>query len=287
MPTGVIGATTVVMNGKVYLGCTTLGAQHVLEYTPENDEWVELPKPPVVGFGLAVLNNQLVLVGGQEPSNRKRTNKLTVFDPSTRQWVHPYPPMATARSYPTAIAYQHYLIVAGGEEEDRNKSISVVEIFDSVKEHWYTAEELPIKCDNMTPVIISNTAYLLGGYIDDIQTKTVLTVSLPALINKATSQSQEVNTTTSWKVLPDSPLYRSVPFTSHNMLLTAGGQYDSGEDSSHIYCYDPVTSQWEKVGDLPEPRWGCSCTVLPSTELLVVGGELYWDSVYKATIQWK
>ena len=274
------------MNGKVYLGYD----RHVLEYTPENDEWVELPKPPVEDFSLAVLNNQLVLVGGQEPSTGKRTNKRTVFNPSTHQWVHPYPPMATARSRPTAIAYQHYLIVAGGEE-DRNKltSDSVVEIFDSVKEHWYTAEELPIKCAYMTPVVISNTAYLLGGYIDGKRTKTVLTVSLPALINKATSQSQEVNTPTSWKVLPDSPLKSSAPFTSHNMLLTAGGFDDSMEDSSHIYCYDPVTSQWEKVGDLPKPRYVCSCTVLPSTELLVVGGwpRSNFNSVCKATIQWK
>ena len=277
-------AKTVVMNGKVYLEYD----DSVLEYTPENDEWVELPEPPVEHFGLAILNNQLVLVGGREPSTGKRTNKLTVFDPSTRQWVHPYPPMATARSDPTAIAYQHYLIVAG-REEDRNKSVSVVEIFDRVKEHWYTAEELPIKCDSMTPVVISNTAYLLGGYIDGKYTKTVLSVSLPALINKATSQSQEVNTPTSWKVLPDSPLYCSAPFTSHNMLLTAGGWDDSREESSHIYCYDPVTSQWEKVGDLPEPRWRCSCTVLPSAELLVVGGLPYCNcrSVCKATIQWK
>ena len=284
MPIDVVDATTVVMNGKVYFGY----ARHVLEYTPENDEWVELPEPPVKYFGLAVLNNQLVLVGGREPSTGKRTNKLTVFDPSTGQWVHPYPTMATARSRPTAIAYQHYLIVAGGDE-DRNKSVSVVEIFDSVKEQWYTAEELPIKCDHMTPVVISNTANLLGGYTDNKQTKTVLSVSLPALINKATSQSQEVNTPTSWKVLPDSPLYRSAPFTFHNMLLTAGGRDDSREASSHIYCYDPVTSQWEKVGDLPEPRYACSCAVLPSTELLVVGGGpgSNIDSVCKATIQWK
>ena len=277
------------MNGKVYLGYTNiLRDQHVLEYTPENDEWVELPRPPVWFFGLAVLNNQLVLVGGREPFTEKQTNKLTVFDPSTRQWVHPYPPMATARSYPTAIAYQHYLIVAGGEEV-YNKSVSVVEIFDSVKEQWYTAEELPIECDSMTPVIISNTAYLLGGLIDDNYIKPVLSVSLPALINKATSQSQEVNTPTSWKVLPDSPLKASAPFTSHNMLLTAGGRDDSEEESSHIYCNDPVTSQWEKVGDLPKPRFWCNCTVLPSTELLVVGGlpVSNMDSVCKATIQWK
>ena len=282
MPIIVERATTVVMNGKVYLGCN----HYVLEYTPENDECVELPKPPVLYFALAVLNNQLVLVGGQESSTAKRTNKLTVFDPSTRQWVHPYPPMATAQSDPTAIAYQHYLIVAGGDE-DHNKSVSVVEIFDSVKEQWYTAEELPIKCSYMTAVVISNTTYLLGGFIDDKRTKTVLSVSLPALINKATSQSQEVNTPTSWKVLPDSPLYRSTPFTSHNMLLTAGGRDDSREDFSHIYCYNPVTSQWEKIGDLPEPRYGCSCTVLPSTELLVVGGQpsSNWFSVCKATIQ--
>ena len=309
MPIGVAAAKTVTINGKVYLGY----GEHILEYTPENDEWVELPEPPVEDFDLAVLNNQLVLVGGIELSTGKRTNdmkketvdsdsdeesdndesetelttnKLTVFDTSSRQWVHPYPPMATARSYPSAIVYQHYLIVAGGNDDDGN-SLSTVEVLDSVNSKFYAAEQLPITCTEVTVVVISTNAYLLGGISDGERTKAFLTVSLPALIYKATSQSKEVDTPTSWKTLSDSPLYLTAPFTSHHRLLAAGGEDDSKEDSSHIYCYNPVTNQWEKVGDLPEPRWRCSCVVLPSTELLVVGGGIpNENSVCKATIRW-
>ena len=128
MPIGVIGATTVTINGKVYLGCNhVIGYdEHILEYTPENDEWVDLPEVSSRGLWLSCPQQPAgTLVGGIELSTGKRTNdmkketvdsdsdeesdndesetelttnKLTVFDTSSRQWVHPYPPMATARS---------------------------------------------------------------------------------------------------------------------------------------------------------------------------------------------
>ena len=44
------------------------------------------------------------------------------------------------------------------------------------------------------------------------------------------------------------------------------------ETATAIYAYQPATNDWKKVGDLPFPRSYCSCTLLPSGEILVIGG---------------
>ena len=78
---------------------------------PTTDVWSELPIPPVHGFAMTSLNDQLVLVGSHHIEDMQR---ITVWDSSYGKWIHPYPPMPTGRSMSTAVGYQNYLIVACG-----------------------------------------------------------------------------------------------------------------------------------------------------------------------------
>ena len=43
----------VAINGKVYVRGKSRGAQNVLEYTPDYNQWTELPHPPVHSFTIA------------------------------------------------------------------------------------------------------------------------------------------------------------------------------------------------------------------------------------------
>ena len=43
-----------------------------------------------------------------------------------------------------------------------------------------------------------------------------------------------------------------------------------------IHLYQPDTGEWVKVGDLPTPRYNCTCVLInPNREILVVGGCSY------------
>ena len=42
---------------------------------------------------------------------------------------------------------------------------------------------------------------------------------------------------------------------------------------SAIHLYQPDTGEWVKVGDLPTPRYNCSCAMITDTEMLLAGGE--------------
>ena len=89
------------------------------------------------------------------------------------------------------------------------------------------------------------------------------------------------------------------------MLLTAGGSHGGtvsmmlsavhvkdAKVSADIHLFNPHTNQWLKIGELPEPRSACACTVLPSGKLLVAAGlsvvrlsdKSALSTVYTATI---
>ncbi len=258
-------ACAVVLNGKVYVGGGYAGSEdlyiiHV--YTPESDGWSRLPECPVRLFAIAVLNQQLVLVGG---ISRSPQSTVLVWDSASQHWTTPYPTMATARWVPAAIAYQQFLVVAGGIN---GSSLTTVEILNSSTKQWSTASPLPIRCYGLTPALVGDTLYLLGGNSGlSSPNKQMFSISLPALISHATSRAPPP----AWEVT-NTDLTSSTAVSLHNSLLAVGGEDDQDRHSSAIRLYNPQTRQWAKVGDVPAALSSCSCTVLSSGELLVLGG---------------
>ena len=108
---------------------------------------------------MAVLQDQLTLVGGQDPSTRRRTNQISVWD--SQQWTHPYPPMPTPRHSATVATYIKWLVVAGGNDD--NSYLSTVEIMDTTNKQWFTAIPLPVRCYDMVSAIVGDEWYFMGG----------------------------------------------------------------------------------------------------------------------------
>ncbi len=127
--------------------------------------------------------------------------------------------------------------------------------------------------------LIGNTLYLMGGYDHTEPTKTVQHVDLNELIVKALSNP---DTPTLWQTIEDTPLMKSAPLSIGRSLLAVGGWDDKSNTSSWIRLYQPDTRRWVKVGDLPTARYHCTCSVLPSGEVIVAGGKsghIYIDTV--------
>ncbi len=268
------GACAVVLNGKVYVGGGYADSREdeytIQVYTPESDGWRRLPKCPVQLFAIAVLNQQLVLVGGVSQDYSPQSTVL-VWDSASQRWTTPYPNMPTALWLtalwlPAAIGYQQFLVVAGGFSES---SLKTVEILNSSTKQWSTASPLPIGCDWLTPALVGDTLYLLGGRSDSSPNKQMFSIFLPALVSHATSTSRAPPP--AWEVT-DTDFSYSTAVSLHNSPLAVGGVDDQKRCSSAIRLYNPQTRQWTKVGDVPAALSHCSCTVLSSGELLVLGG---------------
>ncbi|XP_064407491.1 uncharacterized protein LOC135352241 isoform X2 [Halichondria panicea] len=233
----------------------------------EQDQWTKLPEYTAKWFAMTSLANQLVLVGGTDPRNNKCTNQLALLE--SGEWTHPYPPMNIARSSSTAVSFNNHIIAAGGFDD--KGYTSSVEVLDVASRRWYIAQSLPNPRSELKSTLIGNTLYLMGGWdINVTVTKTVYHVDLNELIAKARSN---LDTPTLWQTLREVPLRLSAPLSIGGSLLAVGGVNNRGNPSSSIHLYQPDTRRWVKVGDLPTARYSCTCSVLPSGEVIVAGGQ--------------
>ena len=229
----------------------------------KQDRWTILPKYTAKWFAMTSLANRLVLVGGYDTSNEKASNQLAVIE--SGEWTHPYPPMNIARSSSTAVSFNNHIIVAGGCDD--KERISSVEVLDVASRRWHIAQSLPNPRSSLKSILIGNALYLMGGVDHAGATKTVHHVDLNA---KALSN---LDTPTLWQTLQELPLKFSAPLSIGRSLLAVGGRDDGHNASSSIHLYQPETRRWVKVGDLPTARYFCTCSALPSGEVIVAGGE--------------
>ena len=201
------------------------------------------------------------------------TNRISVWD--SQRWTHPYPYMPTPRHSPAVATYINWLVVAGGSDGDGH--LITVEIMDTTNKQWFTAVPLPVGCYDMTSAVVGDECYFMSGSTRPATvTKQVFHGTLPDITSQTVSQStSSTSTPPQWHTLPDTPLEYSAALALHGSLLAVGGCHDRQHRSSAIHLYQPGSRQWVKVGDLPTARSHCSCTLLPSGEILVVGG---WDN---------
>ena len=257
----VIGDTVYVSGGSAGNDCDMCTVMKL-----EQDQWTKLPEYTVMYFAMTSLTNRLVLVGGRDPRNNERINQLAVFE--SGKWTHPYPPMNIACEFSTAVSFNNHIIVVGGED-DKRRTLSSVEVLDVASRRWYIAQSLPNPRSMLKSTLIGNTLYLMGGLdYTEYETKTVHHVDLNELIAKALSN---MDTPTLWQTLQEVPLVWSDPLSIGRSLLAVGGADDTLNPSSSIHLYQPDTRRWVKVGDLPTARYGCTCSVLPSGEVVVAG----------------
>ena len=255
--------------------------QTVVVYDPKQDSYDTLLPYTCKYFSMAIVNNQLVLVGGREIQTDKKTNKLGVWNEQSRRWTHPLPPLTTACTSPSVTTRNNrWLLVMGGY--DGKSCLSRVEILDTTEPgQWYHAASPPQPCSHALPAIIGSMCYLLGGFTrGGAPSKKVFSVCLDDLISQAVSQLASASappTPSPWQSLPNTPLTQSTALAFNGALLAVGGLMGSFSESKAIYHYQPSSRSWIKAGELPVGRSRCTCTVLPSGDLYVTGSVTHVD----------
>ena len=193
---------------------------------------------------MAVVNNQLVLVGGRDVQTGKVTNNLGVWNERSKRWTRPLPPMATACNSPLVVTHNNrWLVVMGGNrDKTRLSRIEILNAESDTHAQWYHAASLPQPLSHSLPAIIGNMCYLLGGYTEGFTiSKKVFSVCLDDLISQALSQPDSTNAPSPWQSLPETPLYNSTAIAFNGALLAVGG-------GDTIYHYQPCSRRWIKAG---------------------------------------
>ena len=140
-PVGRVGHTAVWLNGLAYVGGgfePGVGASYIINcYDPVNNSWSSPINTPCCHFAMAILNHRLLIVGGHKSG--KRTNQILTMDAGQ---LKNYTKMITARSRATATGHLGMLIITGGVN-DKDKTLSSTELFDSSNGQWYMSNNLP------------------------------------------------------------------------------------------------------------------------------------------------
>ena len=245
----------------------------VMTYDISTGKWATLPPYRACYFAITAINNQLVLVGGEEHGGGW-SKVVGVWDADNKQWTHPYPEMHTARELCSVVVHNEWLVVAGGWSQSTAK-LSSVEVMNTNSKQWYAGPSTLIKWVAMKTATVGDECYFMGGYDANLPpTNTVYSVSLSALttgLNSSTRKGQI------WKEISGLQTTRSTPLSIRGSLLAVGGRDKDRKAVTAIHLYQPDTGEWVKVGDLPTPRYNCTCAMITDRELLVAGG---WDQGY-------
>ena len=277
-------AQAVWLGDKLYVGGgVTSGSKsddaRLYSYTPTTDIWSEIDTP-VYWFALITYHSQLVLVGGREYVGEERrgpaTNKLWTLT-GHDQWRESLPPITTKCWGASAVEFADNLVVAGGTD-DEGQTIDIVEVYNG--HHWAEVQCLPNSSHDMKSTVLNGHWYLMGGLG---QGKEVYYASLDLLV--ASCQPSEKPLPSVWKRLPAVPHELSSTAVFGNRLIAVGGGYLSA--SSSIHAYSPHTQSWPHVGDMPVGLYSTCTAVLPTGELMVIGGcrtSMKKPCVYKTSL---
>ena len=269
-------AQAVWLGNKLYVGGgwtsgSTRGAARLYIYTPTTDTWSKIDTP-VYRFTLITYHSQLVLVGGEEYVGEARAgpvaNKLWTLTEHD-QWRETLPPMTTKRYRASAVEFADNIVVAGGYN-DKGENIDIVEVYNG--HHWTKAQCLPKPDYDMKSTVLDGHWYVMGGVG---QGKEVYYASLDSLV--ASCQPSEKPLPSVWKRLPDVPHQPSSIAVFGNRLIAIGGGGYRSPSISSISAYYPHTQSWVHVGDMPVELHSTCTAVLPTGELMVIGG---WSSTY-------
>jgi len=236
----------------------------VFKYDCRNETWCNLPTVNRKGFAMVSFQYQLVLIGGIT-ATRRVLRDLAVWDETHHGWIQDrYPPMNTARMHSTAVAHEIYIAVAGGTGA---KSLDVVEVFDSDNQQWHTKSPLPVKVYGATSAFVVSEAawYIMGG---NGLKKSVYTAALNDLIlSNGQTPSAYV-----WKPLADTQYTNATVAAFGKSILAIGGKSITGAVNA-VRVYIPGMRMWLRVEkELPRSFYSCAAVVIPTNELLLIGG---------------
>ena len=273
-------ATAVWLGGKLYVGggtsdCFRLTAMLYI-YTPTADMW-DFMDTPVYWFALTTYHFQLVLIGGKESSsNDEFTNKLWTLS-EHGQWQETLPHMISKRHSACAVSYgANHLLVAGGIVLEGISN--TVEVYDGEWSRWLFAQSLPFGYYDLKSVILDDINseqpvnkcwYLMGGC--GCEERAVYYATLDSLV-ATTMPSETLQPSPSiWKRLTDAPNPFNSTAVFGTRLINVGGKGISSSTST-IHAYSFQTNSWIHVGDMPFGASSTCSVVLPTGELMVVGG---------------
>ena len=284
-----------VMDGtRAYLSLVS----NIYTYTMPTSKWIRLPECSQRYFSLALVHQQVVIIGGiqGERDGGVPVNTLKSLAPN-KIWDEFLPPMPTKRAFAASITTSEYLIVAGGKEAPESEGLLTIEVLHLENLQWATAINLPLPAEHPQLTLNGNCIYFTDAESNKVHICSVQDI-LPAETtspaaeqttsvieedsNKEDQPEDEDKTPTSkptevpsWKIICNLPLSGGTRLLAEGGLLLAFGGHDHKyRPSKTVAYYNPDNDSWKTVGSMVTPKWGVMAVSLPGRKIMIVGGHL-------------
>ena len=184
------------------------GSTTVHSYDSNTRVWRQLPATPYTDSTLVMVHHILTMVGGQILGEATDSLLSLMGD----KWLSNLPAMPTKRYWTAVVCSGHSLIVAGGW--DGCNILSTVEVLDTNTRQWSIASSLTHPFTEATISICGERLYMLSGADQTGVTRSVLSCSVPELLQSCQPQSLAgklrtvpANQSTIWRRVADAPHY--------------------------------------------------------------------------------
>lgn len=281
------GLGVAVVNGKIYaIGGSTLAGSWPYnggivatneEYDPATNTWsFKKPMPtPRMYFGIAVYNNKIYCIGGEEifkdDGKAPLTNVTEVYDPATDTW-ETKAQMPTPRSCLRANVANGKIYLIGGNDPNVHFEPGASthnEVYDPATDSWTTKAPLLTAASNYASAVFGDKIYVIGGLIGGPSE------GLRFDLNQVYNTKND-----SWSYgAPLSQGYGGVTggvtagFMAPKRIYVFGEMKDGfGEDSYYsVRAYDPESDSWKAGTNIPTRRGSFGVAVVNDL-LYVIGG---------------
>ena len=242
---------------------------YVYVYNINGNQWDRLPPPGQYMGTLQIINSNLTVIGGWDNTTRKTTNKVTTYN--NNSWKNIYPNMVKPRVKPGAVTHLDYVIVAGGELDDKIFRDDVEVLNYKQSSHWVIARmKLPEPMWAPSLTISDDLLYIVGYSRATGRTNAAHQVPVDIITSSAAQLTS--NQTAHWTKLPPAPHYDTAVIPNSCPPVIIGGNDRQGVPTVDIRVLDVPNNSWKKIASLPTPRDSTAVVAINHDSILVIGG---------------
>ena len=243
---------------------------YVYVYDINGNQWDRLPPPGQYMGTLQIINSNLTVIGGNDNTTDKTTNKVTTYN--NNSWKNIHPNMIKSRLKPGAVTYLDYVIVAGGTLDDNTFSDDIEVLNYKQSSHWVIARiKLPEPMRLPSLTISDDLLYIVGYSIATGRTDAAHKVPVDIITSSAAQLTS--NQTPHWTKLPPAPHFHTAVIPNSCPPVIIGGddniQYVPTVD---IRVLDVPSNSWKEIASLPTPRVYTAVVPINHDSILVIGG---------------
>jgi N-acetylneuraminic acid mutarotase len=236
------------------------------------DSWIA--KTPMgatkTGFGLAVVNDTIYVIGGHPFGSSKVTlDQTSAYDPKTDEWSSKQPMPGLLAWFATAVYQNEIYVIGGAWFITSSSAMNELRVYNPITNNWTNNAAMPTARCEIQANVVDGKIYVIGGRSAD---------DIVVAVNEV---YDPVTDTWSTKTPIPTPVSAYASAVVDGKIYVIGGLAPNGTSKMRVnlnQIYDPETDTWSLGTPLPNTQKsisaGATTGVMAPKRIYVIGDGL-------------